>query len=348
MPSERPIPTHGTHLTRRRFALALPLLGALPWALPGPSNAASPQRASRTLMGTRVDLVVDHGDGPQAQAAMTLAFAEMQRLQDLLSRYHEGSIVQRLSAAAGRQPIAVPPEAMAVLQSAARVFQKSNGAFDPTVGALAGWHFEPGHQAMPSPSEIRQALPHVNGRALQLDARAQTAYLTQAGMALDLGGIAKLPILAAGLQVLQREGIRNALINGGGDVLTLGRLQGRPWRVGVRDPRAPAQLLGVIELDGTGVVASSGDYERGFVNAGRRLHHVLDPRTGWPTTGVPGVALLARHVDEVNGWGTALMVQGPQAAPAWAARHRQASVLVASHDGALWQSSGMRAALRAS
>src|SRR5690606_10778430 len=103
----------------------------------------------------------------------------------------------------------------------------------------------------------------------------------------------------------------------GGDVLTLGRLQGRPWRVGVRDPRAPAQLLGAIEVDGRGVVASSGDYERGFVRAGRRLHHVLDPRTGWPTTGVPGVALFARQVEAVNGWGTALMVQGTAAAPTW-------------------------------
>jgi thiamine biosynthesis lipoprotein len=87
----------------------------------------------------------------------------------------------------------------------------------------------------------------------------------------------------------------------------------------VRDPRAPSKLLGAIEVEGFGVVASSGDYERGFMHQGRRLHHVLDPQTGWPTQGVHGVALLARDVRAVNGWGTALMVQGMAAVPAWRA-----------------------------
>lgn len=336
----------GGQLSRRRFALALPLLGALPWALPGAAQAAAPQRVSRVLLGTRVDIVADGVAAPLLRSATEQAFAEMQRLQALLSRYDEGSVVRRISAAAGRHAVAVPPEVMAVLQSAQQVYQASAGAFDPTVGALDGWHFEPGQQAMPTSAQIAQALRCVDGGALQLDARAGTAYLAQPGMALDLGGIAKLPILQAGLQVLQRAGVNNVLVNGGGDVLVSGSQQGRPWRVGVRDPRRPAQLLGVIELQGQGVVASSGDYERGFVHAGRRLHHVLDPHTGWPTTGVHGVALLARDVAAVNGWGTALMVQGPAAAPAWAAAHPQAQLLLAGSDGVLWQSPGMSAALR--
>ncbi len=335
----------GGRLSRRRFALALPLLGALPWGLPGAAQAA-PQRVSRVLMGTRVDIVTDGADARLQQAAVQQAFAEMQRLEALLSRYDEASVVRRIGAAAGRQAVAVPPEVMAVLQSAQQLYQASAGAFDPTVGALDGWHFEAGQQTVPAAADIAQALRHVDGRALQLDARAGTAYLAQPGMALDLGGIAKLPILQAGLQVLQRAGVNNALVNGGGDVLVSGSQQGRPWRVGVRDPRRPAQLLGVIELQGQGVVASSGDYERGFVHAGRRLHHVLDPHTGWPTTGVHGVALLARDVAAVNGWGTALMVQGPAAAPAWAAAHPEAQLLLAGSDGVLWQSSGMSAALR--
>jgi thiamine biosynthesis lipoprotein len=129
-------------------------------------------------------------------------------------------------------------------------------------------------------------------------------------------------------------------------VLAAGSLQGRPWRVGVRDPAAPARLLGVLELQGGGVVASSGDYERGFVRAGRRLHHVLDPRTGWPTEGVHGVALRARTVDEVNGWGTALMVRGAAQAGAWHAQHPGVDALVADAGGARWLSQGMAAALK--
>ena len=334
-------------LSRRRFALALPLLGALPWAAHGSAVAAGPLRASRNLMGTRVDIVADAPDARLAQAAIAKSFAEMQRLEALLSRYHADSVVRRIGAAAGHAPVPVVPEVLAVLHSAARVYRESAGAFDPTVGALDGWHFEPGQQAVPTPAAIAQALRRVDGQALRLDAQAGTAYLARPGMALDLGGIAKLPILAAGLRVLQHEGVENALLNGGGDVLTAGRLQGRPWRVGVRDPRAPAQLLGAIAIEGRAVVASSGDYERGFVRGGRRLHHVLDPHTGWPTTGVHGVALFARDVDVVNGWGTALMVQGAAAVPAWSARHPGVAVLAAAGDGTLWQSPDMAALLQA-
>lgn len=342
-------------LSRRRFALALPLLGALPHlargGAPASAGEAAPplERASRVLMGTRVDIAAaagSAGDARALRAAMAQAFAEMERLEALMSRYREGSDVARIGAAAGRHAVSVAPEVMAVLRSAQRLHQDSGGAFDATVGALRGWHFTPGSEAVPQPAEIARALRLVGARGLVLDARAGTAYLERPGMALDLGGVAKLPILQAGLQVLESAGVANALVNGGGDVLVTGSLHGRPWRVGVRDPAAPARLLGVLELQGSGVVASSGDYERGFVRNGRRLHHVLDPRTGWPTEGVHGVALLARSVDAVNGWGTALMVRGPGGAPAWCARHPGVEAMVAGVDGTRWCSPGMTAALQ--
>lgn len=336
----------GGRWTRRRFNMVLPLLGAMPWvAHAAAGTMAGPQRASRALMGTRVDIVIDGLDPRSAQRAMDRAFAEMQRLEALLSRYREDSVVRRIDAASGKHAVAVPAEVMAILQSAVRVYRESGGAFDPTVGALAGWRFEPGHQAAPPAAEIARELRKVGGRDLHLDPKAGTAFLVRPGMALDLGGIAKLPILNAGLRVLEREGVVNALVNGGGDVLAMGRLSGRPWRVGVRDPRAPAQLLGVIAVDGYGVVASSGDYERAFLRGGRILHHVLDPKTGWPTVGVHGVTLFARDVGAVNGWGTALMVQGPGAASVWSNSRPGSAVLSALADGTVWQSRAMQGVL---
>ncbi|MCO5055907.1 FAD:protein FMN transferase [Thermomonas sp.] len=333
--------------TRRRFSMVLPLLGALPWAAravvaDGMAVAAAPQRGRRALLGTQIDIIVDGVDSGTGQRALERAFAEMQRLEALLSRYRADSAVRQIGNAAGKHPVAVPAEVMAVLQSAQRVYRESRGAFDPTIGALAGWRFEPGQHAAPSAAELARELRRVGAEDLRLDARAGTAYLARPGMALDLGGIAKLPILDAGLRALKREGVANALINGGGDVLAMGRLSGRPWRVGVRDPRSPARLLGAIRIDGGGVVASSGDYERGFLRDGRLLHHVLDPKTGWPTTGVHGVTLFARDVEAVNGWGTALMVQGPSAAPAWSAERPGSAVLSANADGSVWQSDAMR------
>ncbi len=332
--------------TRRRFNMVLPLLGAMPLVAGAVASPLVSQRGSRTLMGTKVDIVANGNDARLVQNAINKAFAEMQRLEAMMSRYRDDSVVRRLGAAAGQHAVAVPAEMMAVLRNAQQVYQQSAGAFDPTVGALSGWRFEAEHKAMPAPAAISESLKHVGAQHLQLDAKAGTAFLSKPGMALDLGGIAKLPILAAGLRMLEQEGIRDALINGGGDVLAMGTNTGRPWRVGVRDPRAPKQLLGAIDIQGYGIVASSGDYERSFMHEGRLLHHVLDPKTGWPTRGVPGVTLVADHVDAVNGWGTALMVQGFAAVPQWSQAHSNVAVLAANSDGDVWQSTGMQGMLK--
>ena len=332
------------NLTRRRIAMALPLLGCVPWASAAPVSGA-PQRASRTLMGTQIDIVVDGGEGPAAARAIEQAYLEMQRLEGLFSRYQADSVVSRIGRAAGIRPVPVPPEVMAVLKTAQQMFQFSDGAFDVTVGSLKGWNFEVGHQTVPSPALIARQRELVDGHRLVLDEQAATAYLTRQGMALDLGGIAKLPILEAGMRVLRREGVRNALVNGGGDVLVMGQMQGRPWRVGLRDPLAPQRLLGALSVQGQAVVASSGDYERFFFAQGKREHHILDPRTGYPTAGVHGVSLLARDVAQVNGLGAAMMVQGAKAGQALVARQPGVHALMVAGDGTPWYSAGMASAL---
>ncbi len=338
-------------LTRRSFALALPLLAGAPHlARARPAGTAPVARQSRSLMGTRVDIAVPLSGGLQQQdadAAMERAFAEMQRLERLMSRYRPDSDVARIAAAAGRAAVPVAPEVMAVLQTARRLHHDSAGAFDATVGALHGWGFEPGAAKVPAAGAIARALRLVDGHGLVLDERAATAHLARPGMQLDLGGVAKLPILQLGMGTLAQAGIADVLVNGGGDVLVSGSQHGQPWRIGVRDPAAPERLLGVVALRGPAIVASSGDYERGFVQNGRLLHHVLDPHTGWPTRGVHGVALVARTVEEVNGWGTALMVQGPGRVAAWAARHPDVDVLMVDAQGARFTSPGMATRLAA-
>ncbi|MCZ8218611.1 MAG: FAD:protein FMN transferase [Acidovorax sp.] len=334
-------------LSRRRVAMALPLLGSALWHTGAAAVAGRAEscRTTRVLMGTQVDMVAEGPDGPLLRHAMDRAYAEMQRLEALMSRYQPQSVVRRIQLAAGITPVAVPPEVMAVLQSAQRVWAQSGGAFDVTVGAFTSWNFGPGAKVVPEAAELARQRPLVGAQGLVLDNQAGTAFLVRQGMALDLGGIAKLPILEAGMKVLRSEGVENAMVNGGGDVLTQGLWQGRPWRVGLRDPRSPERLLGVVAVAGSGVVASSGDYERFFFHAGQRQHHVLNPRTGRPTSGVHGVSLVARDVAAVNGLGAALMVQGAQAGRALVQRAPGLAVLVAGQDGSVWQSPAMEALL---
>lgn len=269
-------------------------------------------RSSRELMGTRVDIVAQ-GDSPASTAAaVQAAFAEMQRLEHLMSRYRADSLVSALNRQAGRQAVAVPPELMAVLQRAAELSRLSEGAFDITVGAYQGWSFDPLNARLPPPEELRRDRLLVNFHDVALQPREGLARLDRAGMRIDLGGVAKLPILQAGVRVLEQHGLRHLMVNGGGDVLTRGQLQGQDWRVGIRDPRTPGQLIGTVQLR-DGCVAASGDYERFFERQGRRYHHVLNPATGMPSQGVRGVVMVARQAEAVNGLGAAVMVSGATA-----------------------------------
>ncbi|MCC6561343.1 MAG: FAD:protein FMN transferase [Xanthomonadales bacterium] len=324
---------------RRRLSQALPLL-ACGLVLPPVRARSGVYQGSRPLMGTRLDLTLQ-GDGDAALArAAELAFAEMARRADMMSRYRATGALNAIHLAAGLQPVRVPPELMQVLRMAQAAARASGGAFDATVGSLRSWDFNPQPPSIASAEQVAAELPLVGFDALVLDERAGTAQLTRRGARLDLGGIAKLPILEAGMQVLNRAGVTNAMINGGGDVLVHGQLDGHDWRIGLRDPRRPQQLLGTVALN-RGFVAASGDYERFVMHQGQRLHHVLDPKTGYPTRGPHGVALISEHLEAINGLGTAIMVTGAKAGRERLQALPAVDALIVDADNELWLSPGM-------
>jgi FAD:protein FMN transferase len=334
---------------RRRLLLAAPLAVcalAVPLPILGSRARANVHQSSRALMGTRIDITAHGRDHAMLAAATDAGWMEMSRLVGMMSRFRPTSALNAINLAAGLQPVPVPPELMHVLQLAQQRSQSTGGAFDATVGALRDWHFDPARPQIASAEQIAAQLPLVDHRGLLLDPLAGTAYLVRRGMRLDLGGIAKLPILQAGMRMLRSHGIDNAMINGGGDVLASGAVDGRPWRVGLRDPRERDRLLGTLELN-QGVVASSGDYERYVWHDGRRLHHVLDPATGRPTDGVRGVTLVSDSVDAVNGLGPASMVAGAAAAQQRIVDAGDIDALIVDGEHQLWLSPGMRRRLLA-
>lgn len=313
-------------------------------AAAGGARAARWEEA-RPLMGTVVEIVAEATDEAKLRAAVEAAYREMARLTDMMNHYDPRSVVSAINAAAGVRPVAAPPELMEVLAMAQRLSERTRGAFDVTVGALQGWRFRPGEERVPAREEIAAQRVRVDYRRLLLDQRAGTAYLAAPGMRIDLGGIAKLYIVRAGLRVLERHGVGRAMVNGGGDLAVTAPAGARPWRVGVRDPRAPERLLGVLEI-ARGFVASSGDYERSFVREGKRYHHILDPRTGLPSEGPRGVTLAAEQLEAVNGLSVAIMVLGQQEGIRLLSAAPGVEGLIVGRDGAVWMSPGFRARLR--
>jgi FAD:protein FMN transferase len=310
--------------------------------LAGPAQAARIQDA-RPLMGTVVEVVAEGADEAALAVAIESAYREMQRLSDMMNHYDPKSVVSAINDAAGVRAVSAPPELMEVLAMARDVSRRTGGAFDVTVASVRGWRFRQDDPRMPSPAELARQLPLVNWKDLVLEPGAGTAFLRRAGMRIDLGGIAKLYILEAGARVLERAGAARALLNGGGDVVA--RSDGAPWRVGVRDPRAPQALLGALEV-ANGIVAASGDYERYFERGGRRYHHVLDPRTGYPAEGARGVTLVGARLEDVNGMGVAVMVLGRDEGARLVEATPGLEALIVDRDGALWLSPGLRGRLR--
>lgn len=328
-------------LDRRRCLSRLGLLATGLFVGPALANP-NVQRASRNLLGTRIDIVAE---GRHASQAITLAFAEMARLERLMSRYRADSEISALNRSAGLAAVDVSPETMATLQRGMQLAKLSDGAFDITIGSYQGWSFDPTHPRLPSATQLMRERVLVNHRHLVLDPGKQQARLLFAGVKVDLGGVAKLPILEAGMQVLRAHELSGAMLNGGGDVLVMGQLLGRDWRIGLRDPRSPERLLGTLELS-DGVVASSGDYERAFVYKGKRYHHVLDPKTGLPTQGVRGVAMLARTTQSVNGLGATSMLMGPSQSHRLLSGLQGVESLVVDSHGETWMTAGIRGQLK--
>jgi thiamine biosynthesis lipoprotein len=264
-------------------------------------------------MGSELQVSVWTADEAAASAAADAVFAEFERLESLMSVWRDGSDILRLNAAAGRSAVPVSPDVLAVLQSARQISDLTGGKFDVTFGALSDlWRFDHDQDnRIPDMNEVRRRLPLIDYHALEIDERAGTARLARAGMRAHLGGIGKGYAVDKGVALLRRAGFRDFMIQSGGDLYAAGLKDGKPWRVGVQDPRGPAgRSFAAVDLSDS-TFSTSGDYERFFMKDGRRYHHILDPKTGEPAQGCRSVTILAPSATLADGLAKGVFLLGP-------------------------------------
>ena len=258
----------------------------------GGSEATVPIRkdgtvyAESVLMGTRVSFNVwlpPKRSAAEAGRAIEAAFAEIERIDGVLSEWKPQTELSRLNRAARERRLDryfVSDDLWAVLVEADRVSRISGGAFDVTfhgVGRL--WSFEPGSRP-PTPDAVARALASVGYSHVVLDPASKTVSTRRPGIQIGLGAIAKGYAVDRASKVLTDRGFRHHIVEAGGDTYVSGRKGGRSWVVGVQDPDGPGPV-GVLEVEDRAVV-TSGDYQRYFEFEGRRYAHILDPRTGYP------------------------------------------------------------------
>ncbi len=300
---------------------------------------------TRVRMGSPVTLTAVHPDPQGAREWVEAAFAEMERLEGILSRYRPESALSRLNSA-GRLE-GVPTELRDVVLGALEVAESSGGAFDPTVAPLLALHQasfarggSSGEGGPPSPSEVAATLERVGYRHLRVE--GDGISFARPGMTLTLDGIAKGHIVDRSVRLLAELGAERVLVNAGGDLGAAGSpAPGDPWRVGIQDPDGHPGGRGVLGLGPRGGAATSGDYIHAFT-PDRTHHHILDPRTGWSPAHTRSVTVLAPSCLEADALATAALVLGPGEGTAFLDARPGVEGLLLARDGTEHATRGFR------
>ena len=268
-------------------------------------------KRNTVLMGTDIELTASDTDEDRVNAAFDAAIQEMDRIENEMSEWRDGTPVSIINQKAGIEPVSVPQELLNVISAAQKVSQLSDGAFDISWAAMRGiWNFAKGKERIPTPEEIKEKLPLINYKYIEIDEGKKTVILKKKGMAMGLGAIAKGYAVDKAMQVMVIRGIKNAIVKAGGDMRIQGTQDGKPWDIGIRHPRDKTKLLGMLTLSNISI-STSGDYERYFIKDGILYHHIMDPKTGYPALACQSVTILAPDTMTSDALSTAVFVLGP-------------------------------------
>lgn len=322
--------------------------GGTPARAPG---AAAPKRVSleERAMGTQVVLAAFTSaqfDEAALQGKFRKALDEIKRLELLMTTWREDSEISRINAAAGKKPVAVGPEALAVIQKSIWTSKASEGVFDITFEAMHGvWKFDQDLEArVPSKEDIETRRKLIDFTQIKVDEAKSTVMLARAGMKMSLGGIAKGYAVDAAARILSGEGLTSFFAQAGGDLYVAGRKpDGSAWRVGVRDPRGKDALdyFAMIEVEDHSF-STAGDYERSFLKDGKRYHHIIDPRTGYPATASRSVTVWARDAFTADAIDDAVFILGPEKGLALVESIDDCGAVVVDAKNKVWVSSRLK------
>lgn len=307
-----------------RSSYRLKWLIALHLSLIAASAAPSPNllRLERSLdaMGTTYTVAVYGPDRFALDSAVEDAFSEVQRLDDLLSNYKPSSEWSKVNREAYRGPVQVSDELFSLLDRCVDYSQRSEGAFDITVGPLMKlWGFYKGQGRIPHRSEIRTVLGRIGWQAIRLDAASKTVQF-QRPVEIDPGGIGKGYAVDRMAAILRDRGITSGIISAGrSSIYGIGVPPSEPrgWRVEVPNPKNPRENFAEVFLRNESM-STSGSTEKFFTVGGRTYTHIMDPRTGTPATGMLQVSVVAPRTIDSEAWTKPYFVLGRE----WAARHK--------------------------
>ena len=258
---------------------------------------------SRILLGTVVEVQIREKDRKKAETSIEKAFSEIKRIDDLFSTYNEDSHVWKLNHNQATL-INVVPEIFSLMVICDSIFNLTYGSFDVSLNKLVTtWGFDRDDPSLPSDDKLSGALLNSGWNNIKL--LEKNSFKRPAGTELNFGAIAKGYAVDKAVNVLIKLGINSALVNAGGEIKTIGD----DWVIGIRHPRNQNQIIEKVNPGGMSV-ATSGDYEKYFELDGKRYHHILNPKTGYPADSLISVTVLNKSCTIADALATAVFVLG--------------------------------------
>lgn len=269
---------------------------------------------SKAAMGTLFDLTLCVSEeADEIERIAEDAFAEIQRVEGIMTSYRPDSYVSRINSGAGKRAIPVPDELYNLIEQSKSISLKTEGKLDISFAAMDSlWDFRKPNPTLPKKKDVAKITKLINYNNILTDSKRKTVRLAKAGMRIGLGAIAKGYAVDRAGEILKSRGISNFIVYGGGDLLVEGSKGGLPWKVGIQHPRDKMRYFAKLPLQGREAVVTTGDYEKFFMLNGRRYHHVLDPDTGFPAVGTTSVTIVAKSATFADAMATGVFVLGPE------------------------------------
>ena len=301
------------------------------------------RRVSDGIMGTRITVELWADDKAQGDAAIDAVLDEMRHVDETMSTYKPTSEVSQVNANAAAGAMPITKELFDLLVTAKEYSALTDGAFDITYASV-GYLYDFRRHVRPDEQQIGKALPAVDYHHLILDLKKQTVRFSRKGVRIDLGGIAKGYSVDRGIDLLKTRGFTRAYVSAGGDSRIIGDRFGKPWMVGIRDPRKGAgEVITRIPLVDA-AISTSGDYERFFEEDGVRYHHIIDPHTGHSASKVRSATIIGQSATRTDGLSKTAFVLGPEKAMEIYNRIDDIDAIIVKLDGTVIYSKGIEPA----
>jgi len=264
-----------------------------------------------TLMGTKFEITLVGEDSLSVEKNIDFAIKEISRIENLLSEWISTSKVSEINNNAGIKPVKVDFEIFDLTKKAIFFSQISNGAFDISISAMDKiWKFDGSMDKLPNIEEINKSIKNVNYKNIVLDSINSTIFLRNKGMKIGFGSIGKAYSADKTREFMKNLGVKSGIINASGDISTWGvQIDGKPWVIGVNNPFKPNKMAKILYFKENSV-ATSGNYEKYIEINSKRYSHIIDPKTGFPASGLTSVSIIGPSATIANGLSTSIMVLG--------------------------------------